>query len=242
MKNNLKKIVSLSSALLFAGIVTAQDTVRVRERVIDTESKDKWPPLRNGEFGIRYMPTFSAFDVMTLNGDVVQGSITMSHGLGIMLAGNFNRHIGIQGEVNYYQSAQSFKDASLDRQLKVSYLNIPVLLSLNTDKRMPVNLNVVVGPQFGINVGSSISTTGSENAGTLRATVGLKQGDVGLAYGAGLEFALNRDHTFRLDLGYRGYYGLIDVNTTDNGNGTYNIIVKTVRKTNGGYIGLTWLF
>src|SRR3954469_22423886 len=109
MKNKLGKIVALSSALLFAGVVTAQDTVRYREKVIDAESKDKWPPLRHGEFGIRYMPTFSAFDVRTSNNDVVSGSVKVSHGFGVILAGNFNRHLGIQGEINYYQASQSFK-------------------------------------------------------------------------------------------------------------------------------------
>src|SRR3954469_10335227 len=107
MKNKLGKIVALSSALLFAGVVTAQDTVRYREHVIDAESKDKWPPLRNGEFGIRYLPTFSAFDVRRVSGEVVAGTVSMSHGFGIMLAGNFNRHVGISGEVNYYQAQQS---------------------------------------------------------------------------------------------------------------------------------------
>lgn len=249
MKNNtLNKIAALSATLLFVGSAAAQDTVKVRERTIvhDTVVKERTervrPPLRRGEFGIRYMPTFSAIDLRTYNGEVVKGSATMGHGAGIMLGFNIGKNVGLQAEVNYYQVTQSYKDRNLNREVNVSYLNIPLLLSLNTNKTMPVNLNIVAGPQFGINIGSTIKTTGGENADALQAVVGLKQGDVGLAYGAGLEFALNRNHTTRLDLGYRGFYGLVDANATDNGNNTYNVIVKASRRTYGAYIGFAFLF
>ena len=247
MKNiTFKKIAVLSATLMFVGTVAAQDTVRVREKTVVQETNVNGekvrPPLRKGEFGIRYMPTYSSLDLRAYNGDIVSGSGSVSHGFGIMFADNFGKNVGIQFEVNYYQILQSFKDMNLNRDITISYLNIPIMLSLNTDKTRAVNLNVVAGPQFGINVGSNIKTTGAENTNTVQATVAVKQGDIGFAYGAGLEFALNPNHTFRLDLGYRGFYGLVDMNGTNNGNGTYNVIVKATRKTNGAYIGLTFLF
>lgn len=168
----------------------------------------------------------------------------MSHGWGVMVGFNFSRHVGIVGEVNYNQINQKFKDRNLDRRVSVSYLNIPVMLSLNTNKEAPVNLNFVVGPQFGLNLGASVSGDDGGNADSVRAVVGVKSGDIGAAYGAGLEFALNREHTLRLDLGFRGYYGLVDMRGSQSSSNpdTYNVLLRASRKTYAGYIGLTFLF
>ena len=203
-------------------------------------------PLRRGELGVRYMPTFSSLALRNYNGHVVQGDLTLSQGYGIMLAGNFSKNVGIQAEISYLDISQKFKDRNLNRQVNVSYLNIPVLLSLNTDKTRIVNLNFVAGPQFGINLGSSIKTDGNENndTETLQATVGASGSDVGAAHGTGLEIALNKMHTFRLDFGYRGFYGLVDGNArqSSKNSDTYNVLVKASRQTHAAYVGLTLCF
>jgi opacity protein-like surface antigen len=268
MKKNITSVIVALSALLFSSVNAQTDTVRIKETTKETtiihdtvqqpqpvviqnptpvqneEPEEKRPDLRRGEFGIRYMPTFSSLALRTYNGDVIDGELTMSHGYGVMFGLNFSKNIGIQAEVNYNETSQKYKDRGLERQVSVSYLNIPVLLSLNTDKTMPVNLNIVAGPQFGLNVGSSIKTTGTATGDTLKAVVGVKEGDVGFAYGAGLEFALNRAHTLRLDLGFRGFYGFVDMSASNTSNNpdTYNILVKASRKTYAGYLGLTWCF
>jgi outer membrane autotransporter protein len=219
-------LVLLSTTFLYSGKLRAQadDNFRVVE------------------FGIRYMPTFSSLDLKNYNGDVVVGTANMQQGFGVMLGMNVSPHVGFQGEINYNQVSQSYKDVNLDRVVKIRYLNIPLLLSLNTNKAAPVNLNIVVGPQFGINVGSKMTESGNGNTTNLQAVVAVKKGDVGLAYGAGLEFALNPDHTCRLDVGYRGFYGLVDMNANSVGSDSYNVIVKASRKSNGAYIGLAFLF
>jgi hypothetical protein len=216
------------------------DTVRT-DRAMDQRT-DRYTGLRPAELGVRYMPTFSSLRVRTSSGDVVQGELAMSHGWGVMLGYNFDRHIGIVGEVDYLAIEQKYKDRNLDRTVGVSYLNIPVMLSVNTNKTKPVNWNFVAGPQFGINIGSSLRTEGTAESGTVQAAVGVKQGDVGLAYGTGLEFALNRDHTLRADVGYRGFFGFLDMNADEVAPNTYNVIVKAARKSYAGYLGLTWCF
>lgn len=198
--------------------------------------------LRHVEFGVRYMPTFSSIDMHTSDGGTVEGSFNMSHGFGVMLGVNLTKNIGVQGEVNYYQINQKYADGNLNRDLTINYFNIPVLLSLNTNKAAPVNLNLVAGPQFGINAGSKIETSGDGNTDSTRAVVAVRKGDVGLAYGAGLEFALNKSHSFRLDLGFRGFYGLVNMDSSTNDQGTYNVVVSASRKTYGGYVGLAWMF
>ncbi len=210
-----------------------------------TADNNEDEPLRHGEFGVRYMPTFSALRVRTSNNETVNGTLSMSHGWGMFVGFNFNDHVGVVGEVNYHEINQKYKDQGLNRQVSVSYLNIPVLLSLNTDKTAPVNLNFVVGPQFGFNVGASVDGDSNGNVDQAQATVGAKAGDVGAAYGAGLEFSLNDAHTIRLDLGFRGYYGFVDMSAKQSSSGstdTYNVLLSASRKSYAGYIGVAFLF
>lgn len=211
-------------------------------KIENTKEAGNEEELRHLEFGIRYMPTFSSIDVHTYDGGVVEGSLTMSHGFGVMTALNLTKHIGVQAEVNYYQLNQKYADRTFNNDLTINYLNIPVLLSLNTNKEARVNFNIVAGPQFGLNVGSKIETSDTNNQDSIKAVVGIRKGDVGVAYGAGLEFALNQSHTFRLDVGYRGFYGLVNMDTSSPQQGTYNVLVSASRKTYGGYIGLAWMF
>jgi opacity protein-like surface antigen len=216
----------LCVGLLFTGKTNAQD----------------YNTLRRVEFGIRYMPTFSSLELQAYNDDIVKGSVTINHGFGIMLGFNLNKHIGLQAEVDYYQITQSFRDLDLSNKVNIKYLNIPLLITINTNKEKRISFNVVFGPQFGINAGATIKSTGTGNAENVRAVVAVKKGDVGFAYGAGLEFALNESHTVRLDVGYRGFYGLVDINSNKTDDNTYNVIAQASRKTNALYAGLTFVF
>ena len=171
------------------------------------------------EFGFRFMPTLSSVTMETSSGGTVKGEATLGYGFGALLGFNFTNHIGFEGDVIYNSFSQKFKDEGMDRVMNVRYLNIPLLLSLNTGKSNPVNLKVEVGPEIGINIGSSIKSSND----TLITVLTTKQTDFGVAYGAGLEFALNADQTIRFDLGYRGVYG-------------------PKVKTNSAYVGFTFLF
>ncbi|MCW3078173.1 MAG: hypothetical protein JWO32_2782 [Bacteroidetes bacterium] len=248
VKETTKETTTIHDSTSTRKPVQPTQTVVAQPQPVDQPSetpKDNTPDLRRGEFGVRYMPTFSSLSVRNSSGDVIEGEMSMSQGYGIMMGFNFDRHIGIQAEINYNQTSQKYKDKGLDRQVDISYLNIPVMLSINTDKRLPVNLNFVVGPQFGFNVGSAIKSGGTAaGTETVHAVVAVKQGDVGAAYGAGLEFALNKAHTLRLDLGFRGYYGFVDISGSNPSNSpdTYNVIVKASRRTYAGYLGLTFCF
>jgi hypothetical protein len=247
----------LINIMMQTGKLSAQnDTVKVKHDTLKveqiqkivvhdtiTKTKKDTPPLRCGEFGVRFLPTATALSFNTANGQVITGSAALNYGYGVMVAANFSKNIGLQAEVDYLDISQTYKDQDLERQIHLNYLNIPVMLSLNTDKTKPVNFNVVVGPQFGVNVGSNVSTnSGTNNADTMHAVIAVKQGDIGLAYGAGFEFALNKQHTFRFDLGFRGMYGLVNMNSTVTGPNTYNVLVDASRKSYGGYAGLTFVW
>jgi hypothetical protein len=116
-----------------------------------------------------------------------------------------------------------------------------LLLSLNTSKSKAINLGIVGGPQFGFSVGSRLLTSGNNSKGAILA---VRKNDFGIAYGGGLDIGLNPSHTFRLGLGYRGVYGLVDI-SEDAGtvvNESYYILDRTKLKTDAIYVGFSFLF
>jgi hypothetical protein len=72
----------------------------------------------------------------------------------------------------------------------------------------------------------------------------VKKGDLGVAYGAGLSFGLTPAKTFRLGIGFRGVYGLIDISDNNNAlaDDSYYLLDRSHIKTYSGYVGLSFLF
>jgi opacity protein-like surface antigen len=238
----MKKYFYIVSAvvLLFTKAASGQDTT-IQALVIHEKPT---PVFHNGIAGIRYMPSVSKIKVRNSDG-AVNGEFALSNGYGGFLGFNFTKNIGIQAEVIYNDLSQQYKDHELDRRIDISYINVPVLLSLNTNRIEAVNLNVVVGPQWGVNVGSKIETVGTTNATDAQAVLAVKKNDFGIAYGAGLDFCLNAAHSIRLDLGFRGVMGLMEVSDqskTMDTNSYYIILEKSRVDTYAGYVGLTFLF
>jgi len=195
---------------------------------------------QKGAFGLRYMPTFSSTEIRTSSGGSVQGEAEMGFGAGALLAFNFSEYIGIQGELIYSSTSQKYRENDFDRKINLKYVNIPLLLSLNTGKLKKVNFNVVAGPQIGLSVGSSFTGGPADD----EAVLSVKKGDLGFAYGAGIDFALTPSGTFRLGLGYRGVRGMFDIsdnNRTLTGDGYY-LLDRSKNKSNAGYVGLSFLF
>lgn len=214
----------------------------IGDSTVKVVSSDSDPDLKRFEFGIRYLPTFSGLDLKSYNGETVKGSFTVSQAFGVMFAYNASPMIGFQTAIDYFQSSQTYKGTSSDRTIDMTYINIPVLLTLNSGKKQKVNVNLVAGPQFGFNVGSKLSSSTATGSDTVQAVVAVKKVDFGFAYGAGLELALNKAHTLRFDAGYRGFYGLVNMDGSSEGKGTYNIILKTTRQTHSIYVGFAAMF
>lgn len=194
--------------------LSALTTIKAQDSVLVAK-----PTFHRVEFGFRFMPTLSSVDMNVSSGGTVKGEATFGYGIGALLGFNLSNHIGVEADIIYNSLSQKYKDEGLDRVINVRYLNIPFLFSLNTGNSNPINLKLELGPEIGINLGTSITSSGD----TLTTVLTTKQTDIGIAYGAGLEFALNPTQTIRLDLGYRGVYG-----------------VKV--RTNSAYIGFAFLF
>jgi opacity protein-like surface antigen len=122
-------------------------------------------------------------------------------------------------------------------------VNIPLLLSINTNKTRIINLNIVAGPQLGINVGSNIKKLNGGSSDSLSGIFGVKKNDIGIVYGAGLEFMVNDRRTIRLGLGYRGMFGFTNISNTSQtiDNTSYYILNTANIRSNAIYIGLSFL-
>lgn len=211
------------------------------------ESDDKSDDSRNwkkGEFGIRFMPTFSGLTLNTGNGGTTKGTANLGFGVGAFFAYNFTTHMGVQLEGIYSSFSQKYSEKDVEREVTLKYFNIPLLFSLNTGISKLVNLNLVVGPQMGVSVGSRIQSKGSGDSTLIDPVLAVRKGDVGFAYGAGIDFGLNEKRTIRLSLGYRGVFGLFDIsdNSRTKSTDNYYVLDRTKIKTNAAYAGLSIRF
>lgn len=199
---------------------------------------------QKAEIGFRFMPTISSFNMQTSSGGVVKGEAVLGYGVGGFVGFNFSDHVGIQVEAIYSSITQKYVEADREHKVKLNYFNIPLLLTLNTGKSKAVNFSIVGGPQLGLSAGSSIKSSGGDGTSTTQAVLSVKKGDIGLAYGAGLDFGLNAAHSVRLGLGFRGVLGLIDIsdNSGTKAADSYYILDRTKIKTYSGYVGLSFLF
>lgn len=194
--------------------------------------------------GLNFMPTITSFEVRQIDNGTAKAKFVLGYGFGGELGYNFNQNVATQLEFIYSTLSQKYTDRSLERTINLSYIHFPLLFRYNTDITRPVNFNVVVGPQFGINVGSNVKTEGGTVADTVEAVLAVKPADFGVAYGAGFNFGLGPDANPKINLGFRGVYGVLDISeksqtqTTDQ----FYILDRSHVKTYAAIIGLTFMF
>jgi len=231
----------LQSALMGVILISICTTLKAQEASEGVQKKSTFSFI---ELGLRFMPTVSQFSMKTATDGVVKGEATLGYGVGGLLAINFTKNYGIQGEILYNSLSQKYQDQDLDREINVRYLNLPILFSANTGKGKQANLNLLFGPQFGMNVGSSIKTSKGPGSDTVTYVLATKNSDFGFAYGTGLEFMLNERKTTRLDIGFRGVYGLTNINRTipASSDESEPIFESAKVRTKSMYVGVSFLF
>jgi hypothetical protein len=209
---------------------------------VTAQNANKYDPIKV-EAGMRFIPTFAIFEMQTPEGENVRGQLVMGYGMGTFLNYNFTKHIGTQIEFNYSSVSRKYAQSDVSQTINLSYLEIPLMVSFNSDKTRLVNLNFVVGPQIGVNVGSNIYTKGSDALAYPLPVLKVRQGNVSLAYGFGADIGLNTKHTFRLGIGYRAVVGLINISNNKETlpPGSYYIMERTPLQTYSAYLGLSIL-
>jgi len=187
--------------------------------------------------------TFTDLKVDGSNG-TVNTSYVVGYGGGGYIGYFFSSHTELRVEMLYSSLAQELTENDVKRQLNLSYLNFPLLFALHTGYDKAVSFNITAGPQIGINLGSELEGSGSDGIDTVQATVNVKPADIGIAYGAGLDFGFGAERLIHLNVGFRGVYGLVDISdeskntTTDN----YYILDRASLKTYSGYAGISVKF
>ena len=200
--------------------------------------------FKKGYIGARGLMTFTSLKVKGLGNGSVETSYKAGYGGGGVIGVNLTKNFGLQLEVLYSRLTQTFKDESgFEREFNVNYINVPLLLMLNTDASKGLNLNICIGPQLGLNTGSSIDKM-PQGGGvdSVNAVLAVKSGDIGFAYGAGLDFMIG--DAVKLSLGFRGVRGLVDISddsqniTTDE----YYVLDRAHVNTYSGYVGIAFCF
>jgi hypothetical protein len=201
------------------------------------------PEWRGAHIGGVVQATFTDVKVSSNNG-TVNTSYVVGYGGGGYLGYFFSPHVELRAEVLYSSLAQQIEFGNTEAKMHLSYLNFPLLLGLHTGYNKPVSLNIMVGPQIGINTASSIDGEGSEGIDTVQASLTVKPADLGIAYGAGLDFGFGEERLLHLNVGFRGVYGLVDISEENQNTTTYDfyIIDRAKLKTYSGYAGLSLKF
>jgi hypothetical protein len=249
----MKKLIIICMLGAFMGPAFAQNSVIINNNpepagtatttTNKTENTNDEKSAGSFYLGFRFMPTFSSFDVHKVDNSTIQTNSVLSYGYGGLMGVNFSDNVGLQLEVIYSSIAQKYGETTNEREIKLHYINIPLMLALNTNYGAPVNFNIVAGPQIGINTGSHLSVNGNGNGtDTVNAVLSVKSNDIGVAYGAGVDFGFGTAASVRLSLGFRGVFGLIDVSDRSNSITTneYYVLDRAHIKTYSAYIGLTF--
>jgi hypothetical protein len=243
MKTLQNKILSCACAvaLLFMFSSNAWSQEEEHNRDHQNTNTDNQPRI---ELGVRVMPVFSSFRMITSDGREVKGVGILGYGIGGMIGYNFNSHVELQAEVIYNSVSRRYTEVDVDRTVNLRYVNIPFLFSFNTGKFKAVNLNIVAGPQLGIMVRNTVYTSGNVMYDTPTAVLSVRKSDIGIAYGAGLDFKLNHAGTLRVGAGFRGVYGLLNIsNTSQAKEGTeYYVLDQAHVQTYSIYGGFSFIF
>ena len=182
------------------------------------DDDDRDAPSQSGfHLGFRYQPTFGKLNFRTEGDETITANFDVAHGFGGSLNFYFNNWVGTHLEVMGMRQAYEFEDGQSRRRVDLSYINVPLMFSFNTNYGKPVNFNVAVGPYFGVNTGARTEVTNDNGNGgiTTQAVVEVNPVDIGIGYGAGFDFGFGETRWLHLNIGFRGTEGLIDIGETD---------------------------
>ncbi len=219
---------------------TQQSSSTPNREAQSSEGSSEWKGLHGGVVG---QATFTDLKVSSENG-TISTSYVVGYGAGGYLGYFFNPNVEIRAEVLYSSLSQEIVENDIKRKLNLSYLNFPLLFGLHSGYNKAVSFNIMAGPQVGINLGSSLDGEGESGVDTVNATLEVKPADIGIAYGAGVDFGLGPDRLLHLNIGFRGVYGLIDISEDNNNTTTnsYYILDRSKIKTYSAYAGLSYKF
>ncbi len=153
---------------------------------------------------------------------------------GIVLGYNFKSDWGLQGEVRYATAGQKYEDnfigpailpqgtfggsyerVNVKREIKLAYVQIPIMAKYISRFGHTAKLFVCLGPQFGVRTAASeqvkiADITYLPDSLAFTSKQKFKTFDMGIALQIGAEVYVTDNLYF--DLGLSGYAGLLDLN------------------------------
>jgi len=196
------------------------------------------------EFGIRFMPTLSGFNINTPTGSSFEGKVKNGYGVGVLLGYNFTNYISVQGEVSYESLEQKNSDEKYNWDMHIKYFNMPIFLVFNTGKDKILNFKFLFGPQFGLVLSHTFQVTENNTMKVTEPYIKVRDGDIGIGYGIGGDWKINKANNVRVNFGVRGVFGSIDHADSRliNDPASFYMVDRPNVKTYTAYLGLTWLF
>jgi hypothetical protein len=133
--------------------------------------------------GIKIGPTFDDFSGEALDFDNRTGVQA-----GVFFGGNRDGLLGVQGEINWLRKqtelvADRLESNALTRDIRIDYLQVPVLLRLNAGSRSANGVAAygILGPAIEVKVADEVEGVTLDD--------GFEGADVSLVFGAGIEAA-----------------------------------------------------
>lgn len=151
---------------------------------------------------------------------------------GIVLGYNFNSWAGLQAEIQYNSTGQKYEDnfigpavipegtfgsdverVNVTRNIRLSYLRIPIMAKFNTNKGHVAKFYGALGPQIGIRTSAKekVTIAGYDyDALAFTSDQKFQRVDVSIALQLGVELYAT-DHLY-FNIGISGFAGLYDIN------------------------------
>lgn len=192
-------------------------------------------------FGVKYQPNISSVQNQNFADSVnIDLKGTFAQGGGISLAFNLFDNFGIQAEALYSEQGQKFsrKDSTgkyYDSFLKLTYINVPFLLRLNSSTRKTISFNITGGIQLGMLYGAGLVVQRLNGSQTMGVASTFETVDMAVVYGGG--FDINLAEFFHINIGLRLSDGLLDIGRP--GNELFHAS-PTYNKNTSVYLGVTF--
>lgn len=124
--------------------------------------------------------------------------------VGAFMGADFHEYFGMQVEGLYVQKGATLNQFGLDLDLRLDYIEIPILARANIRANEDTRFHVLAGPAFAFTVDKSFDI---EDLGFGFDTVEMRSWDAGIAVGGAVTFR-------RLMVDARYTFGLVNVNDT----------------------------
>jgi opacity protein-like surface antigen len=133
--------------------------------------------------GLTIGPTFDEF-----SGEALDFNNRTGAHVGLFFGGNRDGVLGVQGEINWLRKktellATRLESSPLTRDIRIDYLQVPVLLRLNagSDSTSGFAAYAIAGPAIEVKIADEVEGFTLDD--------GFEGADVSLVFGAGIEFA-----------------------------------------------------